>query len=48
LWKPGVIGNNPTDAARIIIAKHLEELDAQGKTKLFPEVGDADHGPKAQ
>jgi len=38
LVETGGYGNNATDAARIIIAKHVQELDAKGKIKLFPEA----------
>jgi hypothetical protein len=38
LVETGGYGNNATDAARIIIAKHVQELDAQGKITLFPAL----------
>jgi hypothetical protein len=31
----GGYGNNPTEAARIIIAKHIQQLDAENKIRLF-------------
>lgn len=35
LVETGGYGNNPTDAARLIIDKHIQELDAAGKIDLF-------------
>jgi hypothetical protein len=35
LVETGGYGNNPTDAARIIIAKHVQELDSAEKIELF-------------
>jgi hypothetical protein len=34
----GGYGNNPTEAARTIIMRHLQELDDKGKIKLFPPL----------
>ncbi len=46
LVKTGGYGNNTTDAARIIIMRHLQELDAQNKITLFDEDGDTQGGDK--
>jgi hypothetical protein len=35
LVETGGYGNSSTDAARIIIMRHLQELDAQKKIRLF-------------
>jgi hypothetical protein len=35
LVETGGYGNNATDAARTIIAHHLQELDRTGRIKLF-------------
>lgn len=35
LVKTGGYGNNPTEAAKIIIMRHLQELDAAQKINLF-------------
>lgn len=37
LVKTGGYGNNPTDAARVIIMRHLQELDSFNKIKLFED-----------
>ena len=46
LVKTGGYGNNTTDAARIIIMGHLQELDAQRKIKLFDEEDDTQESDK--
>jgi hypothetical protein len=38
LVKTGGYGNNPTDAARTIIMRHLQELDEKKKIELFPPL----------
>ena len=42
LVKTGAYGNNATDAARIIIMRHLQELDKRGKIDLFKDRAAAD------
>lgn len=46
LVKTGGYGNNPTDAARIIIMRHLQELDETGRIKLFDNEDRAQTGGK--
>ncbi len=46
LVKTGGYGNNTTDAARIIIMRHLQELDAQNKIRLFDGENTAPSGDK--
>jgi hypothetical protein len=40
LVESGGYGNNPTDAARIIISKHIQDLDSQKKIVIFPPLED--------
>jgi hypothetical protein len=35
LVETGGYGNNATDAARVIISKHIQDLEAAGKLDLF-------------
>jgi hypothetical protein len=46
LVKTGGYGNNTTDAARVIIMKHIQELDSQKKIELFEPPPDAINGTK--
>ena len=41
LVETGGYGNNPTEAARIIIAKHIQELDGAEKIRLFKSVSES-------
>ncbi len=42
----GGYGNNATDAVRIIIMRHLQELDKLGRIHLFPEEKENPAGDK--
>ena len=42
----GGYGNNPSDAAKIIIMRHLQVLDQRNKVNLFDGVFDVEDGNK--
>jgi hypothetical protein len=46
LVKTGAYGNNSTDAARIIIMAHIQQLEREGKISIFDATGDADADAK--
>jgi len=45
LVNTGGYGNNTTDAARVIIMAHIQELDAQKKIELFTPEAEAKADP---
>jgi hypothetical protein len=46
LVKTGGYGNTTTDAARIIIMRHIQELDDRGRIKIFEDQDSAETSNK--
>jgi hypothetical protein len=46
LVKTGAYGNNTTEAVKIILMRHLQELEGRGKVDYFKEWKEAETGNK--
>jgi hypothetical protein len=42
----GGYGNNATEAAKIIITRHIQELDQSGRLAIFSDMDEAPKGNK--